>query len=188
MGERRGSNNRGFCRQFAGRGETIAAPQEGDRADRRRILLRRHRLDRARLAHSRHGRHQIRYRTGSRHHRQRHRIRHVHRRHRSGRIFRPLGPPHGLPVQPAAVRRLHHSRRACPDRDPAGSGALRRRPRAGRRTTARLRLCRRIFAQAHSRPHPRLHSLHWRRLRVADRLAVHACASATRSAGAACGS
>ena len=39
----------------------------------------------------------------------------------------------------------------------------------GRRATALLRLCRRILAQAHPRPHPGDHSFHRRRLRMADR-------------------
>ena len=53
-------------------------------------------------------------------------------------------------------------------------GALHRRHRPRRRAAARVRLRRRIFAQGDPRPHPGDRALHRRRLRVADRLAVHA--------------
>ena len=43
-----------------------------------------------------------------------------------------------------------------------------------------LRLCRRIFAQAHSRPHPGDRPFHRRRLRVADRHGARAACSAAR--------
>ena len=149
---------------------------EGHRADRRRILLRRHRFDRARLARSR-----TCFNPSS-------------RPEPKPRLSaaRPSSecssaPPakvnsatagaarFSLPVQPAAVRRLHDPRRVRADRVRwlmvcrfiAGH-----RPR--RRAAARLRLCRRIFAEAHPRPHPGDRALHRRRLRVADRNRVRA--------------
>jgi MFS family permease len=46
--------------------------------------------------------------------------------------------------------------------------SLCRRDRARRRAAALLRLCGRIFAQAHPWAHPGYRSFHWRRLRMAD--------------------
>ena len=91
-----------------------------------------------------------------------------------GPVQRPVGPQDGLPVQSAAVRHLHDPRRVRADGVVADRGALHRRHRARRRAAARLRLRRRVFAQGDPRPHPGDRALHRRRLRVADRLAVHA--------------
>ena len=58
--------------------------------------------------------------------------------------------------------------------------ALHRRRRHRRRAAAGFRLCRRIFTEAHSRPHAGDRAFHRRRLRVADRTSrVHAAPSAT---------
>ena len=65
---------------------------------------------------------------------------------------------------------VHDPRRAGPDRHAGSWLPLHRGDRPRRRAAARLRLCRRIFAQAHPRPHPGDRALHRRRLRVADRL------------------
>ena len=131
---------------------------------------------------------QVRDRTRGRMDRQRDGFRHVHRRRRPGPVQRPVGPQDHLPVQSAAVRHLHDPRRVRADGLVAGRGAFHRRHRPRRRTAARLRLRRRIFAQGDPRPHPRDRAFHRRRLRLADRARCSRCSSAIRSAGAACGS
>ena len=62
----------------------------------------------------------------------------------------------------------------APERYVADRLSLYRRARPRRRAAAGLRLCRRIFAQAHPRAHPRHRPFHRRRLRVADRHGVGA--------------
>ncbi len=166
---RRRPDHRRLRRQRTGRGENIAAASARHRAHRRGLFLRRHRLHRVRLAGPLHPAVQVCDRSRSCGHRQRHRVRPVRRHRRPGRVLGPVRAALHLPVQSAVVRHLHPARRVRPERHDADHLPLHRRRRAGRRATALLRLCRRIFAQAHPRPHPGDHSFHRRRLRVADR-------------------